>query len=175
MRPINERSKRTSIRRFVGYFLLAILPICAAVYLLAKVDDQENKHLREQVKEQRIVRRSSKALTEFEQQLTLKIEDFNELITAKSPNLAVNHHNEIQDKLEEIDDLLDQITKELEREDPKYNYLVKLVEFRKATNRFNSDIYNGVYEEWQNALDDLDDKEQTITRLNEDLRDYRGR
>ena len=65
MEPINKKERRVSILSFLGIFLLAIVPICIGVYLFARVDNVENRHLRALVKSQQSTAEESEELLDL--------------------------------------------------------------------------------------------------------------
>ena len=166
MRPINEKERKRSFLRFLGMFLLAIIPICLAVYQFARTNDLEARHYREQVSSQRVVQEKTEEVKMIESNIESKITRLSEVVIQAGQNLSTDYSSEFDFELnklgEELVELDDKTDEELTD-----SYIKNLKELRRVLVDFNETVYEILHEENR----DLD---ESLDKCNEDLRECRG-
>jgi methyl-accepting chemotaxis protein len=160
MEPINKKERRMSILSFLGIFLLAIVPICIGVYLFAQVDNVENRHLRALVKSQQSTAEESEEVGYIETELSQKILELNKFLESKTEVISPNLHSEVVDKMSEIGSTSTKLYDQLESQDRK-EYVSMIQQMKSSMNKFNA-IYKMISENYEDAQNEIDDKEETI-------------
>jgi methyl-accepting chemotaxis protein len=162
MEPINKKERRMSILSFLGVFLLTILPICIGVYLFARVDNVENRHLRALVKSQQSTAEESEEVGFTEKELSQQILELNKFLESKTEVISPNLHSEVVDKMSEIGSTSSKLYDQLESQDRK-EYVSMIQQMKSSMNKFNA-IYKMISENYEDAQNEIDDKEETIER-----------
>lgn len=179
MRPNNTKDRRRAKLKFLGFFILSILPICVAIYLYGRVDPVENKFLRSEYED---IQRESEKTQEY--------------LKAKQELLdkSLNVRNYLTQNAEEIKNYsssgyttsLGELTDDLETARSKFNFELRkhdlsadtclinmAVDYQRALKRF-TDIYDVGVKNLEKLSKDLESTKSEKDKLQRDLDNYLG-
>lgn len=87
MRPLNVKQRRSQFLLFIVLFVLATLPLLLVVYLHGRLDDAENRFLRDQYQANKESQRSKEANREMLDAEKKKVSDLSQYLLNKSPDM----------------------------------------------------------------------------------------